>query len=414
MAKKYIFITMTISGMGGAEQYLNNKVKYLKNKGYEVFVLSGLLREILIEALREYENFVLPALMYSPFFFSDSEVEKTLAKAIDFIQFGEEDVCLIESTSIAASEWAEMLAKTLSCKHVIFNLQESHNYSSEEKDFLRFKLDHKELSGITKDSVRMMIPNYSFEYEPWMHIKAYCSNVVDDCEDKYSSLLWPDADITFGSIGRLEKSCVSPIIDQIIRYADLNKSKKINVLMIGGSKERRVINRIKDRLSSHDNCNLVITGLIYPIPRSLVNNTDIFISTAGSAAVSYYENKPTIKVHPFSGKPIGILGYSYVFGKASMYDVCENQSILDMIEQILEGDIKIEYQSDYNKSYLDQMEQEFNRQIEIASWENGTYYDTRNLKPIRNMNSIAYLLIGKAFGSSKMQMILESCRRILK
>lgn len=404
---------MNICDIGGSEQYIYNKYHFLKKLGYDVYVIHGLPRPIMIEDLKQFAITLIPVTMYSPFLFANQEICATIDKLANLVNKHERDWCCIESHGVDTAMWGELLAAELKCKHLVFNMQEVHNYSPQEIDYLRFKLNHKELAGITSKSVAMMLDEPDLRFEPWMQISAYCNNVVDDVKDYFSQFLWNDAAVTFGSIGRLEKEFVTPMLKQLAEYIARHPNIKYNVLMIGGTRVNGVEKTIRNIFNGLSNANLVITGYVYPISRTLLQKTDVFISTAGAASVSYLEGKPTIRVHPVSGKITGVLG-STEYKVETMYDVLDDADLGDIIDKILDRKIKIEYQEHPYEKYNYDMKNEFNRQLAMAEPLAGEYYDTRNIKGIINLKYIFYYVIGHLFGGDAMQNILEKLRRKFK
>ena len=412
MRRIYVFIAMTIYGISGVPKYLDNKVRFLFQNGFDVFIFSALkLKNSKLIMHFNASSHISPALMYHPSYFKISEINEVLTHMLSVIGCDKEDTIYIESTSIASAEWGELLAKEINGKHVLFNLQEKHEYSEEERKFLRFKFNRKELCGIVKTSVQDMLKDKSIQFEDWMKISAYCNNVVADCEDKFSSLLLQDANLSFGSIGRLEKSCVLPLLRGIIDYCSLHEGK-YNLVMIGGG-TRNSVKKIRNLLEPHSNINLIITDYIYPIPRSLLRNIDVFISTAGASGASFYERRPTIRVHPIFGYSVGIMGYTFK-ATNSMYDP-PTISLPETIEQIINEKDKIIYGDNTTDSYEEKMRTEFERQVSFFSNCGSAceYYDTSNLAPIKSLKSLIFSIMGKILGSRKMQLILNTFRTLL-
>ena len=75
-------------------------------------------------------------------------------------------------------------------------MQESFHYYQKEKLFIRFKLDWHEVAGISKSSVNKMLGDDSLPFNESMHIRAFCTNTIDDCEDTISQKLDPSADVS--------------------------------------------------------------------------------------------------------------------------------------------------------------------------------------------------------------------------
>lgn len=73
---KYIILTGTISGVGGAQLYTANKIKYLKDHGWEAQVFYYLQKKIYIDSLREFANNFIPDLQYSISSFSKRHIKR--------------------------------------------------------------------------------------------------------------------------------------------------------------------------------------------------------------------------------------------------------------------------------------------------------------------------------------------------
>lgn len=415
--KKYIFFTRTICGIGGAEQYTYNKARYAAEQGYDVYIFSGQKGEIMISEFRKHEQYIIPGLAYCPALFSKKEVQRILEDVVRMTGCDQSEECIIQSDAATRAVWAELLARRVKGTHLAFILQEQHNYSDEMRRFLRFKLMRKELAGITKHSVSQMLNDPGIEYAPHMSISAFCNNVTADCEDTISSLLDQSADYTIGSIGRLEKLCVLPIVNAVCEYAGRYPGQKCNLILIGGTEDQAQLSRIQEAASRAANVKLVITGLLYPIPESLLRNIDAFVSTAGSVRVSYNAERPTVMVHPDSGVPVGILGYDYQLGERTMYDAEQGADIASKLELILHGGIDIVYSDESTAAYQERMSKEFARQLSFAR-QGGEkeYYGTGELLALNVVMSsktreMLYKIVGKVFGSAAIDFLKQRVKR---
>jgi hypothetical protein len=400
---------MGIRDIGGAQQYLHNKVNYLKTKGYKTYVFSSLYGLVYIESLKEFESQIIPAIMYSPTCFTNNEVNSTLRKMMDIIGPCDNE-CIIESTSIDGAIWGEMLAERLKTLHVIFDLQEVHTNSPSQIAFLKFKLKRGELAGIVKQSVGQMLNDDNIEATDEMVIHAPCINVVQEIDSSLVELLDINAKLTIGSIGRLEKAFLPKVLKELKGYFVAHSDTLYNLVLIGGSGEE-VVSNIKNMFKDIDNVHLVITGYLYPIPLSLLKKIDLFISTAGSTHVSYKAGRPSIMVHPITGRVVGIEGYSFDVAKNTMYDETD-ATIESQIDLILSQKIHIVYPEDpYKKEKLDIMN-EFDREMKIAlkNKDNREYYNMSKVHHLYTPKNILYSIFGHLLGGDKMQHLADFYR----
>jgi len=329
---KYVIITYKIVEIGGAQQYCRNKGLYLEREGFDVIIFSGAQGKVYIDYLKRFANYIFKELSFPIYCFSKNHVDEIVSKLAMIVGYHDSEV-VVESNTLATAQWAELLASRLHCKHVSFNVSEIEKASSHiEARFLKYKLDRHELFGITSESVSKMLKKYySIPCNPSFAFYAACSNVVEDIETNILDML-PQASFNIGSIGRLEKGFVLPVLLQIKAFCEAKSGDTFNIILIGGSIDKALQDNIKRIFKSVMNANLLITGFLYPIPRKLVKSIDVFVSSSGSAMASMLEGVPTISVTPDRGDPLGILDYTTrndVFGEKS------NRSLSELLELIL-------------------------------------------------------------------------------
>ncbi len=412
--KKYIFFTMNIGGINGAEQYIYNKMNYLQKIGYEVFIFSARPEKIMIDGFNKYADLVNPVMRFYPSAINKKERNSAVKWILSVIDANEDDSFIIESSNITSSLWGELIAKELKAKHLVVIMQEKHNYNSAMREFLEFKLKQHELSGIFDDSVQKMLLRPEIELRPDMRVKAFCNNSVQDCEDQFSSLLNKDADITIGSIGRLEKPYVLPLIKELKKYCNRHFDKSFNLLLIGGCADKRKLKLIKDEISQCNNVKLLITNQIYPIPKKLLVNVDVFVSASGSSAVSYYSNIPTIRIHHFTAEPIGIIGCDFPIVKVPSSEYRSDKTLEEYLERILESKVEISYIDNFEEFYYERMHNEFERQLKFAEdIKDRLYYNILQV----NYTDFKYVLcslVCKTIGVKNTYRCLEIIRKVVR
>ena len=411
--KTYIFLFRRICGIGGAEQYIYNKTCYLERHGWRVLVFSGEHGSILINGFKRFSKYIYTELFYNPSCFRKSVVNKTIQNLIRDIGNCNGDECVIESNYLSSCIWGELLSSRIKAHHLAIPLQENHIYDEEVKKYLWFKYNRHELSGITKNSVRMMLGDDSVELRDDTRISAYCNNVFDDNDDHYSQLLDDSAQITMGSLGRLSKPCVPVIVDGFCSYAIKHSDMRFNVVMIGDSELKGRKKTIQRKLSSIPNLHVVMMGNIYPVPRSFGKRFDVFVSTAGAAGATYREGFPTVTVNPLNGEPIGVIGLDYMNGKKIMYDSSPGMTIEDCIDKAIKQRDKIIFADSHGEEYEKEMETEFERQLSFLHFtDEKDYYDENLLMRMKQPHTrfpMRHRLFGHLLGGNG----YERFRRIL-
>ena len=324
---RYIIMTMGITGMGGGQMYVRNKMRYMEEKGWNVTVFGCLRGEIVIPDLKKYNDCTYDELTCAPFVYTKKFVETVINKIINRAHIGKDDNVIIESGTAHMSYWAELLAQRCKGRNLCFLLDERNDFLVDKSylPFFIFKLRRQELAGINNKSMNILFRGMEKScIENGPSLPALCQNVVENIEIP-NTIYIPKADYTIGSIGRLEKAYVPYMISEVVAYAQEHKNNNINLLLVGGTNNLEIINDIKKLVRDVDNINLIITGYLYPIPQKLFEKVDLFVSSAGSAGVSYGQNVTTISLDAKDGKPIGVLGYTT---KNTLYR--DNDDIIDL------------------------------------------------------------------------------------
>lgn len=409
---KYIIITFDITNIGGEQQYCRNKVVALKKMGYDVYLFSAHKGPIYIQDLKEYQNNIMVELKYPVYCFSKQNVNNTIDSIVKVI--GEDDgSAIIETVNGATAQWGELLARRYNCKHVCFALDEAYTVSKSESKFLKFKHDRKELAGIAVQTLPKIFEGYyNISESEAYYIDAACSNVVQDCKNEIIDSI-PESDYNIGSIGRLEKGFVYPTLNKIKQFALEHSNMTFNVILIGGTTEKSVIRKLKKIVEKIDNLRLIITGFIYPIPRQLVQQVDVFISTAGSALVSVDEKVPTISVDTYTGAPIGILNYTT---KENMYATDNSIYLSDLLKEVLfndycntHDDLGMSFANDDNV-FADEVIKQLNFAKQCSDKE---YYDVFSLQPT-SLKYKVYMYVGRVCGVRNLELIKRNILHNLK
>lgn len=308
--KKYIHLLLAITSIGGGQLYAYNKAIFMTNKGYKCYIISAYKDdEICIDYLKQFKDYIFEELNYDPNIFNNKKVQKVLTKIVEKIGYADEYI--IESGTPMCALWGELLAKKMNSKHIIYLLSETtYLVSTDYHPFFYFKLNRGELAGINKTSIPLLFqdPNM-IDSKKNKYLTAILDNRPIDIESKFINDL-PNSSITITSIGRLEKNNALIIAQEISKFVNDHLNDSFNVIFVGGSDNLDRINEIKTKFINLDNVNLFMSGTMFPIPKSLFRKTDVFVSSAGSATISYIEEKPTISVDVTDGYAIGVLGYT--------------------------------------------------------------------------------------------------------
>lgn len=295
----------TIRSMGGEEMYTRNKVHEARQKGYIPVVFhSGGGDKIFIEELKCYEDYEFDEFRYEPCLFSQKKISKVIDRIQSFIPDLDSD-SIIESHEIIISEWGEIIASALNIPHLVYLLLEHHNIANDELyNFYKFKYERHELVGIFENTIKDLLYKES-NLVTGYNMPAYCTNTYEDlpCPKEF---IVQKADYTIGTVGRTNKQYVMPMLDAIVKLSRKYSNKTFNVLYVGGSMDKKSENEVVLKLSNISNVRLYFTGLIFPIPISLLQQCDVCVCSSGSCFVTYNCGIPTISVDGNDSKAIGI------------------------------------------------------------------------------------------------------------
>lgn len=327
--KRYIFLTPSIVNIGGAELYVSRKANFLREQGWDVSVVS--YREGVVKIsnlIGELDNTCRELAI--PFLFTTKKIKKGV---IDFFSTFKAKELIIESHTINLALWGEYLAKELSSKNICYLLSENYpNLSRGLLDFLKNKMDQKQLYGITENTIPMILGMTDYPYDTKL-IAVGCSNsIVEDFESNIGEDIHK-ADYTIVSLGRLDKPYILSMVESVAKFAESHRDKKINIIVIGDNASLEEKKKIKLILDGPTNLTPYILGEMFPIPNALFKIVDVAIGSAGSALVCEEQGLPTIVIDALDFFAIGILGKTT---KSLIYRKDEPKiEIVDLLEQVL-------------------------------------------------------------------------------
>lgn len=295
-SKLFVFITPSIVNIGGAQLYIARKKGYLESLGWKVLIISCIEGEIIIPNLKDSMNVVIPMLKM-PFNITN---KSRRAKIKRRIVIPAADLIVVEANTIALSIWSEYIFDESSIKKICYPLSEQFpSFSKDEINYLCFKLKQKLLYGITPKSIPMILGE-NLPYDTWLKAIGCRSNIVDDITN--INIRIPKADYTILSLGRLDKPYIPYAFASVRKFASENKYKRINLILVGDNN----YNVYRDFSVEEKNLNVIKTGALFPIPRTIFQNSNVAIASAGCVSVCTLEGVPTIVVDANDYKAIGI------------------------------------------------------------------------------------------------------------
>lgn len=308
--KKYVILTPEIGNMGGAQMYVENKVKYLCKNGWEVQVFYYIYGENLkLPTLRQYKDNYIHDFVYAYYYvpkFKRESILKTIADKV-----GNADEIVVESQLLTLSFWGELIAEKLGGIHIV-NFLEEHvpSFSEKEYAFFSYKVKRWEFMNASQWSLkRVFKEKLTDEILRYQHQTSFqCANVVDD-KIVYKGN-FAKCDYTILSIGRLDKNYIMPMVDEIQRFAKQYIGKRINVIFVGGSLDGSKEKEITEKLCGLRNLHCYVLGYMFPVPADILKLADVAIACANSVLVTANYGIPTICVDMNDSYGIGVYNYT--------------------------------------------------------------------------------------------------------
>lgn len=308
--KRYIFMPNGIPGIGGAELYILGKSKWLIEQGWEIHVLSSWYSDkpYKIKELDRYRKENIPLLHSAPYECPKPLIKKTIAKMLSLVgkdkQFEE---TVIESHTGASALWGELLAERLGAKHIISLIDERFDEVSykDKLDFFLYKFERKELLGGMFAHQNLFGHIRELKPEDILTFNLQ-EDPVQDVED--DRLQWiQKADHTICYIGRTSKPYFPNIVSGVGEFARKHPEASVQFVVIGDATLRADL--LDHEKNETPNLSLVLTGDMFPLPRSLFRLVDVVAAGSGSARCAAYENVPAIVVDSDNYMANGVFGY---------------------------------------------------------------------------------------------------------
>lgn len=409
--KKYIILGWC-GGMGGGNIYTQNKCEAARLAGWTPIVIHFSKREVFLESLKKYQKNQIKEMLNPPCYYTSRQQQRIVERMVSIIDPQPDEEFFVESNGVRNSYWGELLARELKCKHFAFFLEYFFPWHDDNTDFFLFKLNRKELSGISKKKMMELFGNRTdILYDDITIMHASCSNSVDDAEDTIG-VDYSKYDIIIGNIGRSSKPYVESLGPEILKFAKKHSDKRILFIIIGGEKESLVAKQLSLLFQDAPNLDYVNTGFIFPIPQNVLKHLDVAIASAGCVGIGVRSGLKTITYADNDTLPYGVMGYDIKDRSLQLKEHC-GLSLSDLLEGVLFESYceKFEYKQLYDSAPTN--EQTMNTLIKdieyMTSAESKEYFDTTKIYPQKSIYKLYISTVGKIFPLS---MILRFVNKI--
>lgn len=320
MKKKYIFITTNVHPVGGAQSYLKNKINYLEQNGWEVYVFfAGSCEKGC--AFPELERFVDGGIEELGVFpcqivqsYGTVYYNVILFQMLRHIHYDKKENCsyLIESSHEYEAIWGELLARQIKAKHICFSIHErfrgDDRHYVDYIDFFKWKYARRELAGIEENSIKMLFDGYmNVEDSKRFKLSAIMDYNIKEIKSQIIEEL-PKKEWNIAYFGRCQKEYFPNIVDGVEQFALEYPMHDMQFVIVGSIDERQ--KEILERLNGFKNLTVTIIGYFSVIPKSLFQKIDVFIAGSGCAYLSALQGVPTIVADARNYQAMGILGYT--------------------------------------------------------------------------------------------------------
>lgn len=306
--KTYIIICCFADKVAGGPIYYANKVRYMKENGWNVAVIPADTGEkSAVRGLDEYFGPYVPYLGYMPSEFNQRQRERIISQLLSFVPSNQEKI-IIETGNDYTAYWGELLAKRICAKHIIIFLDEQNPFITNDViDFYRFKYNRNELACISKPVMQNLFKGMmDLTLEQCKALPCSCTNSIEDYDTPLTEQVGK-ANYNIGYIGRLEKPFMPEILKGFVSFCESHPENSISITFFGGSYSQTITDEIQNMFRPFTHVTVYITGYLYPLPLKALQKMDVFVSGAGSAIVAAKAGVWSVKVDILSYKPIGVL-----------------------------------------------------------------------------------------------------------
>ncbi|MGN6266940.1 MAG: hypothetical protein ACTHM5_14745, partial [Ginsengibacter sp.] len=287
--------------------YVLRRAKYLQKKGIKVsvivshhnadnFILENQFNKISFLHLRQFGKiFGLT---------SKNRLNDLIFQIKKFLPDFDDGV--VESHTLELSIWGEFISSQLKFKHVLYVLAEplvKHYYFYPGYKFFLYKFNRAEFYGTNSRSLSIM-----FE-RPIHPTQNYYVNVPFDeaelDEKSFPELKSNEIDLNsfvIGTVSRLEKGFIIPLIESCISLARKRVDKKFTLLVGGGSENPTLIFHLIEKYvggANPTNLTIIFPGYIKILGKDIFKMLDVFVGQ-GTAAINAISQKcATLIVEPY-------------------------------------------------------------------------------------------------------------------
>lgn len=333
--KKYILLTFNVCNMGGGQLFVLRRALYLKDKGYDVHIVTTFDNGIfpLKESFEGIPIYNIPEMASSSSFVSRKRQKEILSDVVQKI--GKADDYYFESHTLGTIEWGELLCVMLHGRHLAYLLAEplfNKQIFYPGKSIILKKLERNQLYG---NNSRCLA--HIFEKEPKQNLFI---NIAFD-ETELKETCFPNLDYkkqaddyVISTVTRLDKTYVEPFIEDVKKLALKYPTQQFVMIVAGGSntgtRERDLL--FKYSKSGLANLKFIFTGYIKELGKDIFNISDVFVGMGTASINAISQRCITLNIDPSKNNMC-----SGVFGvDTNNFAYTENGKVYTIFEKLEE------------------------------------------------------------------------------
>lgn len=336
--KKYLILTPNVCGMGGAELYTLRRCTHLKKEGFDVHVMVAYHKDY-FPLKEEFGN--TPIHLFPEINMYVAGVPNTRAINVvdEMIKIADcHEGALIESHTLFAAEWGELLAYYCKGKHLIYALTE-HKVSGYRfepgRSIFGYKCKRGEFFGCFSSALSRIFDRNDIP-DNYVNVGFDDSELVEKSSPALHIKKGLD-EYVITTVGRLEKVYVEPFINNTIAFAKKHAERNFMLVIGGGSQlegyEERIRKEYQQKAESIPNIRIVFTGYIEKLGKDLFDFTNVFVGLGTATINSISQGCLTINVDPSSKNMERVSGF---FGTDTKNFAYSDNGVTYSLEEKLE------------------------------------------------------------------------------
>lgn len=356
---RYLILTCNVCNTGGAQLYVARRAQWLKNKGYSVEIITYFDNgNFILEPLfKDFSVINCDKLSESPGCYSLKKVDRILNEICT--HFSTERY-VIESHDLKLTIWGELIAQRIRAKHLAYILAEPSINSCcfpFENKIICTKYNKDEFFGVSSVSLDKIFGKVCK--------KNYVNVGFDEKELALNSIpsvgyRKDKSTYVIGTITRLDKTYVEPLILASCELARKYPSQKFHLLIAGGSKtkgrEEYLFSKYTTAQIGIPNFSLSFSGYINQLGIDLFQQMDLFIGMGTASINAISQRCLTLNIQPPENLCSGFFGVD-----TTNFAYTENNTlyqIFDKIEEayLLDEKTRVKYVQIGRKLYEDEFE----------------------------------------------------------